>query len=216
MSERRWPDAPDGRPLVKVCGVTTVADARMCVRHGVDAIGLNFWPDSPRFVEPRAARAIARAIGDTIAIVGLFVDADVKRIRTLEADVGFGFIQLHGREPPEMVVELGPNAFKALRVGADGVDEEAARYGGALLLLDALVEGEVGGTGRRFDWRLAAGLSSRRAVILAGGLTPDNVAEALATVRPRGVDVASGVESAKGQKDEAAVAAFVAEARRVL
>ncbi|MBW2463688.1 MAG: phosphoribosylanthranilate isomerase [Deltaproteobacteria bacterium] len=208
-----WPEASGFGPLVKVCGIRTVADARMCVDLGVDAIGLNFWPGTKRRVEVDEAVRIVSAVGAQIATVGLFVDEDRGTIEQIRREVGFAWVQLHGRESPDDVEALGPQAYKALRVGAVPVDADAARYPGALLLLDALVPGEVGGTGRRFDWSLAQGLAQTRPIVLAGGLTPDNVARAARAVGPRAVDVASGVESEPGVKDPRLVEAFVAAAR---
>jgi len=194
--------------------VRTVADAEMCVAHGVDALGLNFWPESSRHVDADAARRIALAVGDAVALVGLFVDEREARIAELRDVVGFSWVQLHGNEPPEVVARLGPDAYKAIRVGDESIEEEASRYGGPLLLLDALVPGQAGGTGHSFDWELARGLAKKRAIVLAGGLSAANVAEAVRRVGPRAVDVASGVESEPGVKDEVRVAAFVAAVRK--
>ncbi|RLB56562.1 MAG: N-(5'-phosphoribosyl)anthranilate isomerase [Deltaproteobacteria bacterium] len=185
----------------------------MCVDLGVDAIGLNFWPGTKRRVEVEEAARIVLAVGAQIATVGLFVDEERETIEQIKREVGFSWVQLHGRESPDDVEALGHQAYKALRVGAVPVDAEAVRYPGALLLLDALVPGEVGGTGRRFDWSLAKALAQTRPIVLAGGLTPDNVARAALAVKPRAVDVASGVESEPGVKDPRLVEAFVAAAR---
>ncbi len=213
----RWPGTDDGEQvLVKVCGVRTVADAEMCAREGVDAIGLNFWSGSSRKVDAAEATRIVEAVADRVAVVGLFVDAPPAEIRALRSQVGFEWIQLHGTESPQMVAALGPRAFKALRVADRDVSQEAARYGGALILLDAFVAGRPGGTGQRFDWRLANALATERPVVLAGGLDADNVATAIREVRPRAVDVASGVESTPGVKEPRKVAAFVAAARRAV
>lgn len=210
---RKWPELSGAGPLVKVCGVRTLADAEMCVDLGVDAIGLNFWPGSKRHVGIQDAARIVSAVGSRIATVGLFVDEDLQVIERIRREVGLSWLQLHGRESPDDVEALGSQAYKALRVGATSVDAEAGRYGGALLLLDALVSGEVGGTGRRFDWGLAKELAKTRPIVLAGGLTSDNVQRAVAVVAPRALDVASGVESAPGVKDAALVQAFVTAAR---
>jgi phosphoribosylanthranilate isomerase len=213
VSSGGWPEASGRGPRGKVCGVRTVTDARMCVDLGVDAIGLNFWPGTKRRVQVEEAARIVSAVGAQIATVGLFVDEERETIERIRRQVGFSWVQLHGLESPDDVQALGPRAYKALRVGAVPVDAEAVRYPGALLLLDALVPGEVGGTGRRFDWSLAKGLAQTRPIVLAGGLTPDNVARAALAVGPRAVDVASGVESEPGVKDPRLVEAFVAAAR---
>jgi phosphoribosylanthranilate isomerase len=212
--DSRWPGTDGAGPvLVKVCGIRSVADAEMCVTEGVDAIGLNFWSGSSREVEVEEAARIVEAVGGRIAVVGLFVDAGEAEIVDLRERVGFDWVQLHGDEPPELVRALGPQAYKALRVRDEHVSEEAERFGGALVLLDAWVAGQKGGTGERFDWRLARSVASRRPVVLAGGLDADNVGEAVRQVGPRAVDVASGVESSVGEKDRQKVAAFVAAAR---
>ncbi|MFW6087548.1 MAG: phosphoribosylanthranilate isomerase [Myxococcota bacterium] len=198
---------------VKICGVTSVADARMCVAAGADAIGINFWTGSKRHCPPEVAEAIARAVGGRALLVGVFVDADLATVRRTLEGAGVPWAQLHGDEPPELVQALLPHAYKALRVADRDVTQVARRYPGRHLLLDALVPGEKGGTGHTFDWRIATDLARERLLTLAGGLTPANVAEAIATVRPHRVDVASGVESAPGKKDPAKVRAFVEAAR---
>jgi phosphoribosylanthranilate isomerase len=198
---------------VKVCGVTSVADARMCVEAGVDAIGLNFWPKSVRRCSESVAREIAQAVGGRALLVGVFVDEQVSEVRRLQASVGLGCIQFHGDESPELLAGFLPHAYKALRVRGPEVRAEAARFGGEHILLDAYVPGQVGGTGATFDWQFAGQLARERKLTLAGGITPANVAEAVRQVRPYCVDTASGVESAPGVKDAALVGALVREAR---
>ena len=185
----------------------------MCVQVGVDALGLNFWAGTPRRVDTEVARSIVEAFPDT-EMVGVFVDATMDEVRALRARVGFDWVQLHGDEPPEVVEALGPRAYKAL--GVSGADDIArvGLYPGERILLDARVPGAMpGGTGHAFDWDLAVEVARKRKLTLAGGLRPDNVAEAIARVRPHRVDVASGVESAPGVKDPALVEAFVRAAR---
>lgn len=198
---------------VKICGVTNVPDAIASVEAGADLIGLNFWPGSPRRCEIDAARAIVDAVGARARLVGVFVDVDAAEIRRVLADTGIEWAQLHGHEPPEALSPLLPRAYKALRVGSEGVDAIAGQYGGRHILLDAKVPGMVGGTGATFEWELARGIANERELLLAGGLTPDNVVDAVRAVRPWAVDVASGVESAPGVKDHARVRAFVDAAR---
>jgi phosphoribosylanthranilate isomerase len=203
---------------VKICGVTSVQDALVCVDAGADAIGLNFYVGSPRCVGAQVAREIVAAVSAAAGssaplLVGVFVDASYDEIARLQAEVGFRCVQLHGDEPPALLERFLPHAYKALRVrGASAIDE-AARFGGEHVLLDAYVPGVAGGTGASFDWRIAAQLASQRKVTLAGGLQPANVAAAVAAVQPFCVDVASGVESAPGKKDHALVRAFVANAK---
>jgi len=194
---------------VKICGLTTVDDALYCIDAGAAAIGLNFWPGSPRCVQVSTARSIVEAVGDHAQMVGVFVDATLDQIREILRETGIEWAQLHGDEPPELVAELLPTAYKAIGV-KDGSAIEAARtYPGEHLLLDASVPGIPGGTGRTFDWAIAAEVAKERKLTLAGGLNPSNVAEAIRAVNPFRVDVASGVEKAPGQKDPALVQAFL-------
>lgn len=198
--------------IVKICGITTVDDALCAADAGADWIGLNFWPRSPRCVTHDAARAIGGAVGARVRKVGVFVNASRDAIDATVAAAGLDLVQLHGDEPPELVRAFGDRAIKAVRLrGATPI----ARYAPALLLLDGDAPG-FGGGGVPLDWLMAADLAARHRLILAGGLTPDNVAEAIRTVRPVGVDVASGVESSPGVKDAARVRAFVAAARQAL
>ena len=199
---------------VKLCGITSVADAELCVAAGADAIGLNFYPRSPRFVSVDSARTIAASVKGRVLIVGVFVDASFETIAETIREVGLGCVQLHGDEPPELLARFLPHAYKAIRVRDQRSIEDAQRYGGEHVLLDAFVPGEPGGTGRTFAWELAAGLARKRRVTLAGGLVPGNVAAAIAAVRPYAVDVASGVERAPGIKDEALVRAFITAAKQ--
>jgi phosphoribosylanthranilate isomerase len=195
---------------VKVCGVTSIEDARACVDLGVAALGLNFWAGTPRRVELEVARDVADELRDRVELVAVFVDADRAEIDRVREITGIRAVQLHGAESPDFVAALGPDAYKAVGV-ADARDVEAAlAYPREKLLLDARVPGAMpGGTGHTFEWELAIEVARRRRLILAGGLHAGNVAEAVARVRPWRVDVASGVESAPGKKDLAKVAAFV-------
>lgn len=198
---------------VKVCGVTSVADAEMCVELGVDAIGLNFWPRSVRRCDLQVARDIVEAVGEHALMVGVFVDASAEEIARVRDAVGLACVQLHGDEPPALLAQFLPHAYKALRVQDSSVREAVRRYGGEYVLLDAYVPGAPGGTGATFDWSLAAEVARERKLALAGGLTPRNVAEAVQRVRPFCVDVASGVESGPGVKDRGLVQAFLREVR---
>ncbi len=204
---------------VKVCGITSVDDALACVDAGVSAIGLNFVPTSPRVVDVATARAIADAVSlrdGRVLVVGVVADLDLEALLRLRDDARLGCLQLHGDEPPELVASLLPHAYKAVRVGGPEDVERAARYPGEHLLVDAKVAGALGGTGGQVAPQLVAPLARTRRLTLAGGLRPENVAEAVAQVRPYAVDVASGVER-RGEprrKDETAIAAFVEAARR--
>jgi phosphoribosylanthranilate isomerase len=198
---------------VKICGLTTAEDAVRCIEAGADAIGLNFWPGSPRYVDASAALEIVQAVGDGAQTVGVFVDFGLAQIREILRKTGIEWAQLHGDEPPELVAELLPKAYKAIGVRDRSILELARAYPGEHLLLDASVPGRPGGTGRTFDWAIAAEIARERKLTLAGGLTPDNVADAVRVVKPFRVDVASGVESAPGRKDPELVRRFIEAAK---
>lgn len=180
------------------------------VEAGADAIGLVFYAPSPRYVAAEKAASIVAALPPFVAAVGLFVDADAAQVRSVLAKVRLDLLQFHGDEPPAYCDSFGFPYIKALRVRPGlNLVEYAARYHGAkALLLDAYVEGLVGGTGEQFDWNLIPP-EMPKPVILAGGLDPHNVARAIARVRPYAVDVSGGVERAKGIKDAAKIAAFM-------
>ena len=201
-------------PWVKICGITCAADAELAVAAGADAIGLNFVPSSKRYVDEQAARRIVEQVGARIECVGVIADLSFAEAEALRSAVGFQWLQLHGREAPERVAEH-ERAFQAVAIGSAADAERAALYGGERLLLDAKSDGALGGTGKVFDWQLVRSLCRARRVILAGGLTPENVGTALKSVEPWGVDVASGVEIAgePRRKDQLKVTRFVQAAR---
>ena len=211
----------DGRLVVKICGITSPADARVAVEAGADALGFVFWSMSPRKVDPVRAAAIARDLPESILRVGVFVDAPPDEMKGVADEVGLDLLQLHGDEPPEALVGLPRPALKAVRVGKGFAPEEAMRYTehAAGLVVDTRLPGETqmpGGTGVPFDWSLIKGLADRVPfLMLAGGLGPANVVAAIRAVRPHAVDVSSGVEGLPGRKDPAKVRAFVEAARSV-
>ena len=208
--------ARDKQLLVKVCGITSSDDAAVAVDAGADAIGLVFWPRSPRAVSPERAATIARELPEVVLRVGVFVDASADEMRRVAESVGLDVLQLHGEEPPEALARLPRPVLKAVRVGRGFSPDEAMRYVGtaAGILLDTRLPGQRGGTGVPFDWSLVAGLARRVPfLMLAGGLGPDNVADAIRAVRPHAVDVSSGVEGLPGHKDPRKIRAFVAAAR---
>ncbi len=198
---------------VKICGITRVEDATLCVEAGASAIGLNFVPSSKRRVDEATAARIADSVRGRIEIVAVVADFPEADLRRLRAAVGVEWLQLHGTESPDDLAAVLPSAFKAVGL-RDATDvRRAGDFGGERLLADAKVDGILGGSGVPFDWSLASALVGTRAVIVAGGLTPANVGDAVGRLRPFGVDVASGVESAPGIKDAAKVRAFVNAAR---
>jgi phosphoribosylanthranilate isomerase len=184
-----------------------------CIEAGADALGLNFWPDSPRSVDVQRAREIVEAVGDRAVMVAVFVDFTLDQVREILRETDIRWAQLHGDEPPELLAELLPTAYKAIGVKDGSAIELARSYPGEHLLLDASVPGMPGGTGRTFDWDIAVTMAKERKLTLAGGLTPNNVAEAVRVVKPFRVDVASGVESAPGRKDPELVRAFIDASR---
>lgn len=196
---------------VKICGITTVADAALAVRAGADAIGLNFYDRSSRVVSVARARRIVASLPPFVWVVGVFVNATAATINRLSREVGLHVVQLHGDEPEALIHRLQRPVYRALHVGTKRLVASSFPSASALVL-DAAQPG-FGGGGRTFDWSRAKAIAARRPVLLAGGLTPENVAAAIATVHPLGVDVASGVESKPGTKDPRAVAEFVRAAR---
>jgi phosphoribosylanthranilate isomerase len=207
---------------IKICGLTNLDDALAAVEAGADLLGFNFYPASPRYVNPQICSQITGRLagsGLRVATVGVFVNSTRAEIEAIAGDCALDLLQLHGDESPDLLTELGPRAFKAIRP-ATVADAEAllARYRQCsdppALLIDAARPGAYGGTGATGDWRLAAAIAETKPVLLAGGLRPHNVAEAIAQVQPWGVDVASGVEEAPGRKDRRLMVAFIAAARK--
>lgn len=202
---------------VKICGVTSVEDALAAIDLGASAIGLNFVPKSPRCIDVARARAIAAAIHATKAkaqVVGVVADRSLDDMRALVRDAGLDCLQLHGDETPETLSPLLPHAYKAVRIANAADAERAATFPGDHILVDAKVEGALGGTGATFDWSLVTDLAKTKKLTLAGGLTPANVEVAVRAVGPYCVDVASGVESLPGVKDHEKMRAFIEAARR--
>lgn len=197
---------------VKICGVCSPDDARAAVAAGADFLGLNFHPASPRALDLDRARAVADAAGGT-PLVGVFVDAPRARVEEVAGAVGLAALQFHGDEPPAYCAGWAWRTIKALRV-RPGVDVAAlARtYATDYVLLDAWRPGVAGGTGVRFDPAAAAGVPTAR-LFVAGGLTPENVAETVRALRPFAVDVASGVEEGPRRKDHAKVETFIRRAK---
>jgi phosphoribosylanthranilate isomerase len=200
--------------FVKVCGVTCVEDAELAVRCGADAVGVNLIATSRRVVDAKLAAGIARAVAGRAVVVAVVADLSATQLREIRSRVGADLCQLHGSEPPEVVAEI-EWAYQALRIGSPEDVAVARRYGGDRILVDAGVPGKLGGTGRVFEWTWVRELAAERRLMLAGGLTPENVARAIEVVRPWGVDVASGVEDPGDprRKDPARLQRFVEAAR---
>lgn len=198
--------------FLKVCGLTRLTDALHAVKHGATALGFVFWPKSPRFVTPEAAAAIVAEVPSSVLTVGVFVNEPIDAIRTIAAQVRLSAVQLHGDEPPAYADAL---AWPVLRSVTLETAADARQAWGAetTFLLDAADRERRGGTGVLVDWEQAAGFARTQRIVLAGGLTPANVGEAICRVGPYGVDVSSGVEEAPGVKDFDKVTRFLDAAR---
>lgn len=206
---------------IKICGITNLEDAMAAIEAGADLLGFNFYSSSPRHIFPQECARITAALEsyrEHVTLVGVFVNADRQQIERILAQCRLDRAQLSGDEPPELALALGWRAFKALRLsGADDMHITLAQYAPApqppAYLVDAYRVGQFGGTGQIAIWSLAASLSIRNPILLAGGLTEVNVVTAIRQVRPWGVDVASGVESTPGRKDRKKMEAFIHAAR---
>ncbi|MFV8781951.1 phosphoribosylanthranilate isomerase [Microbulbifer sp. SA54] len=202
---------------VKICGITSIEDALLAVDAGADALGLVFYPPSPRNVAVEQAAEIARAVSPFVVLTGLFVDAHPQQVEQVLAQVPLNLLQFHGDEAAPYCRQFHRPYIKAIRMRPElnPVEAMAAYPDARGVLLDAYRKGVPGGTGDTFDWQRVpqAGARNNRHIILAGGLTPDNVAEAVLAARPQAVDVSGGVESAPGCKDPQKVRAFIRAAR---
>ena len=184
--------------LVKICGITRAEDAEAAAAAGASAIGFVFWPTSPRYIDPHRARTVAAMLPPFVTPVGGFVDQPLDYVNDVASLVRLGAVQLHGDETPEFAASVSGPVIKAVSPGRADVGAWPPRV---RLLLDVHDPVARGGTGRTIDWTAAAAISAQREIVLAGGLTPDNVADAIARVRPFGIDVSSGVERIPGVKD---------------
>jgi phosphoribosylanthranilate isomerase len=203
--------------IIKICGIKTLKDALAAIEAGADYLGFNFYPKSVRFIEKSACAEITSVLKQEhpqIKLVGVFVNSFVEEIKDILQTCQLDLAQLHGDETPEIFAQLVPHAFRAFR----GIPESNAGYERdetPAMLIDAAVKGVYGGSGVTADWTAAAKLAKQYPLLLAGGLTPENVADAVRQVQPWGVDVASGVESAPGEKDAEKMSAFVKEVKRL-
>lgn len=202
---------------IKICGVTRLEDARLAIELGAAALGFNFYPPSPRYIVPGAAAEIIRQLPPFVASVGVFADeGEEKHVAEVAREAGVTAIQLRGPKLPATNGALaGYPLILAVAVGKDFRAEDLGSRKAAAFLLDAFEPNLLGGTGKTFDWRLAREAKQYGSIILAGGLTPENVGQAICEVRPYAVDVASGVESAAGVKDAAKLRAFFAAVREI-
>jgi phosphoribosylanthranilate isomerase len=197
---------------VKICGITNWTDARRAVAAGADFLGFNFYPPSPRYIAPAKARRIVRRLPEHVTVVGVFVNEPEEKMLQIARSVGLDYLQLHGDESPELVSRLKPAfpVIKALRVKKTFRPSELAQFKrAAAILLDGFQPRRFGGTGKTFNWDLARRARRSGRIFLAGGLTPENVADAIRAARPYAVDVCSGVEAQPGKKDPARVKAMM-------
>lgn len=190
--------------MVKICGITRPEDAAAAVEHGASAIGFIFWPNSPRFIDPYRARTIARTLPPFVSTVGVFVNQPREFINGVASLVPLSVVQLHGDESPSFAGQVSRPVMKAITRR----ESASAWPGKVLLLVDVHDPAQRGGTGQVVDWTMAAAVARERRIVLAGGLSPDNVADAVAAVQPWGIDVSSGVERSPGIKDERRIAAL--------
>jgi phosphoribosylanthranilate isomerase len=194
--------------LIKICGITRLEDAELAVACGASAVGYVFWPNSPRFIDPVRAQAIAAGLPPFVTPVGVFVNQPAHDVNAVAAFVGLGAVQLHGDESVEYAATMKRPVLKAMTLTGTA-DHTFDRWPLAtMVLLDAHDPLRRGGTGKTVDWTRAASVAARRRIVLAGGLTPGNVVDAIDRVRPFGIDVSSGVESSPGIKDEAKLKAL--------
>lgn len=196
---------------IKICGITNPEDAWLAANLGAQALGFIFYPRNARSINPEAARAIIRTLPPFVLSIGVFVDENAGVVREIAQKIGLDWLQLHGQEPPEYCRSLGRRVIKGFRVKDQSSLALLSNYRDAAqgLLLDTYRPGVPGGTGETFDWALARRAKEYGSVILAGGLTPANVIQAIHQAQPEAVDVASGVEAAPGKKDPEKLRAFI-------
>ena len=210
------PKKPKPKVKVKICGITNWPDARRAVEAGADFLGFNFYPPSPRYIAPAKARSIVQRLPKKIFAVGVFVNESEDTILDIASTVGFVHLQLHGDESPAAVARLSRifPVMKAIRVRKSFRPAQLARFKGAqAFLLDGFDAHHWGGTGKTFDWRLVPKRKGDARIFLAGGITPENVSDAIRTARPYAIDVCSGVESKPGKKDPQRMKAFMQAVR---
>jgi phosphoribosylanthranilate isomerase len=196
---------------IKICGITNAGDALLAAELGAHALGFIFYQKSPRSISPDKARHMIAQLPPFVLSVGVFLDEDAAQVREIASLAGLDWVQLHGSESPEYCRSLGRRVIKGFRVRNEQIFAQLTEYQGAAqaFLLDTYRPGVPGGTGETFDWAIARQVKKCGPIILAGGLTPENVAEAIRVAQPQAVDVASGVEAAPGKKDPEKLKAFI-------
>jgi phosphoribosylanthranilate isomerase len=212
MTAPGWERKKTTKPQVKICGITVVEDALACASLGADAIGLVFYPKSPRYVDEKRAADICSATRTSVAKIGVFVDETYDAIMNKAAYCGLTGIQLHGNESPELAGQLrnaGLLVIKALFTNKTPGLDEAKNYSDLTFLVECAGGNLPGGNALCWDWGSVSAFGEKNRMILAGGLSPENVTQAVAAARPAGVDVSSGVESAPGRKDANKVSEFI-------
>lgn len=195
---------------IKICGITNIEDACEAVALGVHALGFIFYPSSPRYISPEGAREIIKRLPPFVSKVGVFVNEDIQTVRSIIATSGIDTVQFHGDESPAYCSQF-VNCIKAFRVRSEADVAVLSSYDVSAFLLDTFSEGVFGGTGQTFNWEIALKAKQFGNIIIAGGLTPENVQEAINIVKPYAVDVSSGVELQKGKKDPQKLRAFVSK-----
>ena len=196
-------------PIIKICGLTSLEQALSCVELGADWLGLNCWSGSSRYISAEKALEIVDGLPESVSTVGVFVNESTDTLESIMRETGMDLAQLHGDEMPESCKKITVPWFKAFRVSPDFQPQRIQDYGGETFLLDAYSKTHYGGSGQKIDWELASTVSAMGKLILAGGLAPENVADAVNKVRPWGVDVCSGVESEPGIKDLLKIKEFI-------
>ena len=203
------------QPRIKICGLTSLYQAMTCVELGADWLGFNCWRGSSRFIKPREIREIVSSLPKSITSVGIFVNESPELLEKIMEDTGLDFAQLHGDETIEFIAKINVPWFKAFRVTPEFKSEHIKNFGQDLFLLDSFSKNFYGGSGKKLDWDQVSNFSSLGKLILAGGLYPGNIIEAIKKVNPWGVDVCSGVESEPGKKDFEKVATFIENIRKI-
>ncbi|MBI2066665.1 MAG: phosphoribosylanthranilate isomerase [Deltaproteobacteria bacterium] len=200
---------------VKICGITNLDDALDAVEFGADALGFNFWPDSPRFIQPGQAKKMMEDLPPSVWRVGVFVNEAYEKVRDIAVDLALDYVQFHGDELPSYCDQFATPHWKGFRLRSEADLELMKKYHCDYFLVDSCIEKMYGGTGVTGNWELARKAKEFGKIFLAGGLTPENVQTAIRVVRPAGVDVATGVEETPGRKNRFKLEEFITKAKGV-